>query len=42
MTAVVSDILSGQSMQLENKVLILVSEGVSFTTILKTIEPFQQ
>ncbi|MDG2405455.1 MAG: helix-turn-helix domain-containing protein [Paracoccaceae bacterium] len=42
MTAVFSDSLSIQATQLENKVLILVSKGVSLTTISTTIEPFQQ
>lgn len=42
MTALFSDSLSREVAKLENKVLILVAEGVSLTTISTTLEPFQQ
>ena len=42
MTVLFSDSLSRQVAQLENKVLILIAEGVSLTTISTTLEPFQQ
>ena len=42
MNALFSDTVSCQSSPLAKRVVILVTEGVSLTTLSTTLEPFQQ